>query len=49
MAHPSDTTDPDAVQGLMDTVTSRHGRLDGLVVDAATGRPGAAGDVTPED
>ncbi|WP_354643819.1 SDR family NAD(P)-dependent oxidoreductase [Kitasatospora camelliae] len=49
VAHPSDTTDPDAVQDLVDTVIARFGRLDGLVVNAGIGRPGAVGDLSPED
>ncbi|MFJ9520836.1 SDR family NAD(P)-dependent oxidoreductase [Kitasatospora sp. NPDC101801] len=49
VAHPSDTTDPDQVAALVETAVSRFGRLDGLVVNAGIGRPGAVGDLSPAD
>ncbi|GHF55631.1 short-chain dehydrogenase [Streptomyces mashuensis] len=49
LAHPSDTTDPDAVQGLVAAAVDTYGRLDGLVLNAAVARPGAVGDVSLED
>ncbi|MER5865033.1 SDR family oxidoreductase [Kitasatospora sp. NPDC002040] len=49
VAHVSDTTDPADVAGLVDAAVSRFGRLDGLVVNAGLGRPGAVGDLSVED
>ncbi|KQV13210.1 MULTISPECIES: SDR family NAD(P)-dependent oxidoreductase [unclassified Kitasatospora] len=49
VAYPSDTTDPGAVEALVDVAVSRFGRLDGLVVNAGIGRPGAVGDLSPAD
>lgn len=45
----SDTTEPGDVRALMDGTVARFGRLDGLVLNAGIGRPGAVGDLTPED
>ncbi|MFJ1708390.1 SDR family NAD(P)-dependent oxidoreductase [Kitasatospora sp. NPDC088346] len=49
LAHPSDTADPEAVRGLVDAAVSAYGRLDGLVLNAGTGRSGAVGDLSVED
>ncbi|MFC5720759.1 SDR family NAD(P)-dependent oxidoreductase [Streptomyces gamaensis] len=49
LAHPCDTGDPDAVAGLVEATVSAYGRLDGLVLNAAIGRPGAVGELSPED
>ncbi|MFD0415906.1 SDR family NAD(P)-dependent oxidoreductase [Streptomyces sp. NPDC127108] len=49
LAHPSDAADPDAVAELVVFTTRTYGRLDGLVLNAGTGRPGAVGDIGPED
>ncbi|MYU04495.1 SDR family oxidoreductase [Streptomyces sp. SID8366] len=48
LAHPGDLSDPAAIQDLVDTVISRHGRLDGLVLNAGIGRGGAVGDLSDE-
>lgn len=49
LAHPSDTTDPDGVRGLVDAALSAYGRLDGLVLNAGVGRGGSVGDMSVED
>ncbi|GGV39265.1 SDR family NAD(P)-dependent oxidoreductase [Streptomyces spectabilis] len=49
LAHPADAADPEAVAGLVAAAVEAYGRLDGVVLNAGTGRPGAVGDVTPED
>lgn len=49
LAHPSDTADPDDVRRLVDAAVSTYGRLDGLVLNAAIGRPGAVGELSAED
>ncbi|MER5768723.1 SDR family NAD(P)-dependent oxidoreductase [Streptomyces sp. NPDC001985] len=49
LAHPGDTADPDAVTALVETAVTAHGRLDGLVLNAGTVRPGAVGDLSTED
>ncbi|MFE1775838.1 SDR family NAD(P)-dependent oxidoreductase [Streptomyces sp. NPDC059008] len=49
LAHPSDTADPEAVQGLVDAAVSAYGRLDGLVLNAGIGRSGSVGDLSIED
>ncbi|MFD5100577.1 SDR family NAD(P)-dependent oxidoreductase [Streptomyces albidochromogenes] len=49
LAHPSDAADPDAVRGLVDRTVAAFGRVDGVVLNAGTGRPGSVGDVTVED
>ncbi|MEU5420553.1 SDR family NAD(P)-dependent oxidoreductase [Streptomyces sp. NPDC001407] len=49
LAHPSDTTDPDGVRGLVEAALSAYGRLDGLVLNAGVGRGGAVGDLSVED
>ncbi|MGW7051683.1 SDR family NAD(P)-dependent oxidoreductase [Streptomyces sp. NPDC054887] len=49
LAHPSDAADPDAVRGLVDAAVAAYGRVDGLVLNAGIGRPGAVGDLTAED
>ncbi|MFE3325689.1 SDR family NAD(P)-dependent oxidoreductase [Streptomyces sp. NPDC059176] len=49
LAHPADTADPDAVRGLVDAVVARFGRIDGLVVNAGTGRSGGVGELSDED
>ncbi|MFJ8623598.1 SDR family NAD(P)-dependent oxidoreductase [Kitasatospora sp. NPDC093550] len=49
LAHPADTTDPEAVRGLVESVVARYGRLDGLVVNAGVGRGGGVGEITDED
>ncbi|MGW1865972.1 SDR family NAD(P)-dependent oxidoreductase [Streptomyces mauvecolor] len=48
LAHPSDVTDPDAVQHLVETTVATYGRLDGLVLNAGVGRGGAVGDLSDE-
>ncbi|WP_407285553.1 SDR family NAD(P)-dependent oxidoreductase [Streptomyces sp. BP-8] len=49
LAHPSDTADPEAVQGLVDAAVSAYGRLDGLVLNAGIARSGSVGDLSIED
>ncbi|MEV6552892.1 SDR family oxidoreductase [Streptomyces sp. NPDC051597] len=49
LAHPCDIGDPEAVQGLVDAALAAYGRLDGLVLNAGTGRSGAVGDTSVED
>ncbi|MGW7369375.1 SDR family NAD(P)-dependent oxidoreductase [Streptomyces sp. NPDC054841] len=49
LAHPADTTDRDAVDGLVDAALSAYGRLDGLVLNAGIARAGAVGDLSDED
>lgn len=49
LAHPSDTADPEAVQGLVDAAVSAYGRLDGLVLNAGIARSGTVGDLSVED
>ncbi|MFG2859486.1 SDR family NAD(P)-dependent oxidoreductase [Streptomyces sioyaensis] len=49
MAHPADTADPGAVQGLVEATVSAYGRLDGLVLNAGIARSGAVGDLSMED
>jgi meso-butanediol dehydrogenase/(S,S)-butanediol dehydrogenase/diacetyl reductase len=49
LAHPSDIGDPDAVLGLVEAALAAYGRLDGVVLNAGTGRSGAVGDLTVED
>ncbi|MEV3992597.1 SDR family oxidoreductase [Streptomyces sp. NPDC049837] len=46
---PADTTDPDAVRHLVEAAVERYGRLDGLVVNAGTGRSGGVGELSDED
>ncbi|MFD8811614.1 SDR family NAD(P)-dependent oxidoreductase [Streptomyces sp. NPDC059627] len=48
LAHPGDLSDPAAIQDLIDTAVARHGRLDGLVLNAGIGRSGAVGDLSDE-
>ncbi|MEU9078427.1 SDR family NAD(P)-dependent oxidoreductase [Kitasatospora sp. NPDC004745] len=49
LAHPADIGDPDAVRGLVDATVAAYGRLDGLVLNAGTGRSGGVGDLSIED
>ncbi|EPH42933.1 SDR family oxidoreductase [Streptomyces aurantiacus] len=49
LAHPSDAADPAAVAELVEVTTRAYGRLDGLVLNAGVGHPGAVGDLSPED
>ncbi|MFG3223808.1 SDR family NAD(P)-dependent oxidoreductase [Kitasatospora sp. NPDC048194] len=49
LAHPADTTDPEAVRDLVESTVARHGRLDGLVVNAGVGRGGGVGETSDED
>ncbi|MFJ8042564.1 SDR family NAD(P)-dependent oxidoreductase [Kitasatospora sp. NPDC096147] len=49
VAQVADTTDETQVAGLVAAAVERFGRLDGLVLNAGTGRPGAVGEVTVED
>ncbi|MEU5432290.1 SDR family oxidoreductase [Streptomyces sp. NPDC020719] len=49
LAHPSDIGDPAAVQELVDAAVDTYGRLDGVVLNAGTGRSGAVGDTSVED
>ncbi|MQS16574.1 SDR family oxidoreductase [Streptomyces kaniharaensis] len=49
LAHPADIGDPDAVRGLVDATMAAYGRLDGLVLNAGTGRSGGVGDLSIED
>ncbi|MFD9565710.1 SDR family NAD(P)-dependent oxidoreductase [Streptomyces sp. NPDC059994] len=49
LAHPCDIGDPDAVRGLVDAAVAAYGRLDGVVLNAGTGRSGAVGDTSVED
>ncbi|MEX2970170.1 SDR family NAD(P)-dependent oxidoreductase [Streptomyces sp. C184] len=49
LAHPADTADPLAVQGLVEATVSAYGRLDGLVLNAGIARSGAVGDLSMED
>ncbi|MFI2186410.1 SDR family NAD(P)-dependent oxidoreductase [Streptomyces sioyaensis] len=49
LAHPADTADPGAVQGLVEATVSAYGRLDGLVLNAGIARSGAVGDLSMED
>ncbi|MFD5732861.1 SDR family NAD(P)-dependent oxidoreductase [Streptomyces sioyaensis] len=49
LAHPADTADPAAVQGLVEATVSAYGRLDGLVLNAGIARSGAVGDLSMED
>ncbi|MEU7057255.1 SDR family oxidoreductase [Streptomyces sp. NPDC046197] len=48
LAHPVDITEPTAVEDLVETTVRRHGRLDGLVLNAGIGRSGAVGDLSDE-
>lgn len=47
-AHPGDLADPAAIQDLIGAAVARHGRLDGLVLNAGVGRGGAVGDLSDE-
>ncbi|MFF9900521.1 MULTISPECIES: SDR family NAD(P)-dependent oxidoreductase [Streptomyces] len=49
LAHPADASDPEAVAGLVAATLEAYGRLDGVVLNAGVGRPGAVGDLDPED
>ncbi|MFF7992648.1 SDR family NAD(P)-dependent oxidoreductase [Kitasatospora xanthocidica] len=49
LAHPADTTDPEAVRDLVESTVARYGRLDGLVVNAGVGRGGGVGETSDED
>lgn len=49
VAHVADGTDERQVAGLVAAAVERFGRLDGLVLNAGTGRPGAVGDLAVED
>ncbi|MFD0277503.1 SDR family NAD(P)-dependent oxidoreductase [Kitasatospora sp. NPDC127111] len=49
LAQVSDATDPDDVRTLVAAAVAAYGRLDGLVLNAGVGRPGAVGDVTLAD
>ncbi|MFJ3303883.1 SDR family NAD(P)-dependent oxidoreductase [Streptomyces sp. NPDC086549] len=49
LAYPSDVGDPEAADGLVRTALAAHGRLDGLVLNAAIGRGGAVGDLSLGD
>ncbi|MFI1397101.1 SDR family NAD(P)-dependent oxidoreductase [Streptomyces sp. NPDC020681] len=49
LAHPSDIGDADSVRSLVDAAVDAYGRLDGLVLNAGTGRSGAVGDLSDED
>ncbi|MEU6992088.1 SDR family oxidoreductase [Streptomyces sp. NPDC046465] len=49
LAHPADAGDSEAVAGLVDAAVEAYGRVDGLVLNAATGRGGAVGDLSDED
>ncbi|MBT2507811.1 SDR family oxidoreductase [Streptomyces sp. ISL-98] len=49
LAHPSDIGDPESVVALVDATLAAYGRVDGLVLNAGTGRSGAVGDLSIED
>ncbi|MFG2650625.1 SDR family NAD(P)-dependent oxidoreductase [Streptomyces sp. NPDC048436] len=49
LAHPADAGDPGDVAGLVEAATEAYGRIDGLVLNAGTGRSGAVGDLSDED
>jgi meso-butanediol dehydrogenase / (S,S)-butanediol dehydrogenase / diacetyl reductase len=50
-AHPitADVTDPDGAARLITETAQRHGRLDGLVLNAGIVRPGTVGDLADHD
>lgn len=48
LAHPGDLTTAAGVREFVETTVSRHGRIDGLVLNAGVGRPGAVGDLSDE-
>lgn len=45
----ADVTEPDGARRLIDETVQRHGRLDGLVLNAGIVRPGAVGDLASHD
>jgi NAD(P)-dependent dehydrogenase (short-subunit alcohol dehydrogenase family)/acyl carrier protein len=47
--HACDVTDPDAVQAVMGEVTSRYGRIDGIIHGAGVLRDGLLSQMTPDD
>ncbi|GAA3045809.1 SDR family oxidoreductase [Kitasatospora albolonga] len=49
VAHVADTTDQRQVEGLVAATVERFGQLDGLVLNAGIGRPGAVGELAVED
>ncbi|MEU9481399.1 SDR family oxidoreductase [Streptomyces sp. NPDC048191] len=49
LACPSDAGDPEAAEELVRAALAAHGRLDGLVLNAGTGRGGAVGDMSLQD
>jgi NAD(P)-dependent dehydrogenase (short-subunit alcohol dehydrogenase family) len=49
LAYPADTADPDAVRRLVEVAVARFRRLDGLVVNAGTGRSGGVGELSDDD
>ncbi|GAA2721280.1 MULTISPECIES: SDR family oxidoreductase [Streptomyces] len=49
LAHPADTGDPADVTALVEAAVAAYGRLDGLVLNAGTGRPGKVGELPVED
>lgn len=49
LAHPSDAADPASVTDLVEATMRAYGRIDGLVLNAGVGHPGAVADLSPED
>ncbi|MEV4740481.1 SDR family oxidoreductase [Streptomyces sp. NPDC049555] len=49
LAHPADTGDPADVTALVEAAVTAYGQLDGLVLNAGTGRPGKVGELPVED
>ncbi|MFE6686450.1 SDR family NAD(P)-dependent oxidoreductase [Streptomyces sp. NPDC057743] len=49
LAHPSDATDPQAVQELVAAAVRAYGRLDGVVLNAGIGRGGRIGEMAVDD
>ncbi len=47
--HACDVTDPDAVRAVMGEVTSRYGRIDGIIHGAGVLRDGLLSQMTPDD
>ncbi|MDT3399299.1 SDR family oxidoreductase [Streptomyces sp. B1866] len=49
LAHPADTADPEAVDGLVAAAVDAYGRLDGVVLNAGIARGGPVGELRDED
>ncbi|MCS0635544.1 SDR family oxidoreductase [Streptomyces sp. LP05-1] len=49
LPHAADIGDAEQVRGLVDATVAEYGRLDGLVLNAGTGRGGAVGELSDED